>query len=129
MLHVCFFEGGCPFSKPKKSHCPCFEKQFKWFHNVQFKTFPLIYHDPILQLGRDSASNERRFLVYQLLMKNIEKTLKTFLPENKMPQSFDIWYVTATTSTLQSLLKIWLCGQNGLILKVTEFALTHKLKT
>ena len=51
-----------------------------------------------------------------------------FLPENKLPQSFDIWYVTSQSGTLPSLLKLWLCGQNGLILDVTEFTLTYKLK-
>ena len=41
---------------------------------------------------------------------------------------FDIWYVTSPSGTLPSLLKLWLCGQNGLNLDVTEFALTYKLK-
>ena len=45
-----------------------------------------------------------------------------------MPQSFDISYVTSPSGTLPSLLKLWLCGQNGLILDVTEFTLTYKLK-
>ena len=51
-----------------------------------------------------------------------------FLPENKMLQSFDIWYETSPCGTLPSLLKLWLCGENGLILDVTEFTLTYKLK-
>ena len=51
-----------------------------------------------------------------------------FLPDKKMPQSFDIWYVASSSGTLSSLLKLWLCGQNGLILDVTEFTLTYKLK-
>ena len=50
------------------------------------------------------------------------------MPENKMPQSFDIWYVTSPSGTQPSLLKLWLCGQNGLIQDVTEFTLTYKLK-
>ena len=45
-----------------------------------------------------------------------------------MPQSFDIWYVTLPSGTQPSLLKLWLCGQNGLILDVTEFTSTYKLK-
>ena len=45
-----------------------------------------------------------------------------------MPQSFDIWYVQSLSGTLPSLLKLWLCGQNGHILDVTEFTLTYKLK-
>ena len=45
-----------------------------------------------------------------------------------MPQSFDIRYVTLPSGTLPSLLKSLLCGQNGLILDVTEFTLTYKLK-
>ena len=45
-----------------------------------------------------------------------------------MPQSFDIWYVQSPNGTLPSLLKLWLCGQNGLILDVTEFELTYNLK-
>ena len=53
---------------------------------------------------------------------------KIILPENKMPQSFDISYVTSPSGTLPSLLKLQLCGQNGLILDVTEFTLTYKLK-
>ena len=58
----------------------------------------------------------------------LKKTLEILLQENKMPQSFDIWYVTSPSGTLRSLLKLWLCGQNGLILDVTEFTLTYKLK-
>ena len=45
-----------------------------------------------------------------------------------MPQSFDICYVTSPSGTLLCLLKLWLCGQNDLILDVTEFTLTYKLK-
>ena len=45
-----------------------------------------------------------------------------------MPQSFDISYVTSPSGTLPSLLKSWLYGQNGLILDVTDFTLTFKLK-
>ena len=45
-----------------------------------------------------------------------------------MPQSFDIRYVTSPSGTLPSFLKLWLCGQNGLTLDVTEFTLTYKLK-
>ena len=45
-----------------------------------------------------------------------------------MPQSMDIWYVTLPSSTLLRLLKLWLCGQNGIILDVTESTLTYKLK-
>ena len=45
-----------------------------------------------------------------------------------MSQSFDIWYVTSPSGTLPRLLKLWLCGQNDLILNVTEFTLTYKLK-
>ena len=59
----------------------------------------------------------------------IEKKLELYLPENKMPQSFDIWYVSSPSSFLSSLLNKWICGQNGLILEVTEITLTYKLKT
>ena len=45
-----------------------------------------------------------------------------------MPQSLYIWYVTSPSGTLPSLLKLWLCGQNGLILDVTEFTLTYEFK-
>ena len=45
-----------------------------------------------------------------------------------MPKSFDNWYVASHSGTLPGLLKLWLCGQNGLILDVTEFTLTSKLK-
>ena len=45
-----------------------------------------------------------------------------------MPQNFDTWYITPPSGTLPSSLKLWLCGQNGLILDVTEFTLTYKLK-
>ena len=45
-----------------------------------------------------------------------------------MIQSFDIWYVTSPSGTLPSLLKLWLRGQNGLILDVTKCTLTYKLK-
>ena len=45
-----------------------------------------------------------------------------------MPKIFDISYVTSPSGTLPSLLKSWLYGQNGLILDVTEFTLTYKLK-
>ena len=45
-----------------------------------------------------------------------------------MPKSSDNWYVTSPSCTLLNLLKSWLCGQNGLILDVTEFTLTYKLK-
>ena len=45
-----------------------------------------------------------------------------------MPQRFDIRYVTSPNGTQPNLLKLWLCGQNGLIQDVTEFTLTYKLK-
>ena len=45
-----------------------------------------------------------------------------------MPQSYNNWYVTSPSCTLLCLLKLWLCGQNGLILDVTEITLTYKLK-
>ena len=44
-----------------------------------------------------------------------------------MPQSFDIWYITSPSGTQPSLLKMCLCGQNGIIEDVTEFTLTYKL--
>ena len=50
------------------------------------------------------------------------------MPENKMPQCFDILYVTSPSGTQPSLLKLWLCGQKGIIQDVTEFTLTYKLK-
>ena len=59
----------------------------------------------------------------------IEKTLELHLPENKMLQSFDIWHVASPISSLSSLFNMWICGQNGLILEVTEITLTYKLKT
>ena len=46
-----------------------------------------------------------------------------------MPQSFDIWYVTSRSGILPSLLKVWLCGQNGLILDVTEFTFYLLIET
>ena len=45
-----------------------------------------------------------------------------------MPRSFDISYVTSPSGTLPSWLKLWLYGQNDLILDVTEFTLTYKLE-
>ena len=68
---------------------------------------------------------------FALLIGYIEKILElhVLLPENKVPQSFDIWYVTSSSSSLPSLLNMWICGQNGLILEVTEITLTYKLKT
>ena len=45
-----------------------------------------------------------------------------------MPQNFDTWYITPPSGTLPSSLKLRLCGQNGLILDVTELKLTYKLK-
>ena len=45
-----------------------------------------------------------------------------------MPKSFDISYVTSPRGTLPIFLKLWLYGQNGLILDVTEFTLTYKLE-
>ena len=45
-----------------------------------------------------------------------------------MPQIFDIWYETLPCGTLRSLLKLWLRGQNGLILDVTKCTLTYKFK-
>ena len=59
----------------------------------------------------------------------IEKTLELLLPENKMPQRFDIWYVKSSSSSIPSLFNMWICGQNGLILEVTKITLTYKLKT
>ena len=35
-----------------------------------------------------------------------ENIKKIFLPENKMPQSFDIWYVKSPSGTLPSFLKL-----------------------
>ena len=43
-----------------------------------------------------------------------------------MPQRFDIWYETSPCGTLPSLLKLWLRGQNALILDVTKCTLTYK---
>ena len=45
-----------------------------------------------------------------------------------MPKSSDNWYVASSSCTLLSLLKLWLCGQNGLTLDATDFTLTYKLK-
>ena len=45
-----------------------------------------------------------------------------------MPQSFNISYVTSPSDTQPSLLKLRLCGKNGLIHDVTELTLTYKLK-
>ena len=59
----------------------------------------------------------------------IDKTLELLLSENKMPQRFDIWYVTSSSRSIPSLFNMWICGQNGLILEVTETTLTYKLKT
>ena len=59
---------------------------------------------------------------------SINRLFRENLPENKMLQSFDIRYVQSPSGTLPSLLKLWLCGQNGLILDVTEFTLTYNLK-
>ena len=58
----------------------------------------------------------------------LRKHYKIILPEKKMPQSFDISYVISPSGTLPRLLKLWLCGQNCLILDITEFTLTYKLK-
>ena len=56
------------------------------------------------------------------------ENIKIVLLENKMPKGFDTWYITSPSGTLPSSLKLWLCGQNGLILNVTEFTVTYKLK-
>ena len=58
----------------------------------------------------------------------LEKTLKNILARKQNAQKFDICYVTLPSGTLPSLLKLWLCGQNGLIMDVTQFTLTYKLK-
>ena len=81
-------------------------------------------------VGRGSTSIER-LIIGQIFPRSIgylQKSLKIFLPENKMLRSFDIWYVTSPSGTLPSLLKLWLCGQDGLIHDVTEFTLIYKLK-
>ena len=44
-----------------------------------------------------------------------------------MLRRFDIWYETSPCDTQPSLLKLWLRGQNGLILDVTKCTLTYKL--
>ena len=54
--------------------------------------------------------------------------MKNILARKQNVQSIDIWYVTLPSGTLPSLLKLWLRGQNGLIMDVTQFALTYKLK-
>ena len=90
----------------------------------------MIYQNPILQVGRGSTSTER-LIICQVFPRSIgylEKTLKIVLPEIKVPQSFETWYIKSPSGTLPSSLKLWLCGQNGLILDVTEFTLTYKLK-
>ena len=90
----------------------------------------MIYHNPILQVGRGTTSTER-LIICQIFPRSIgylEKTLKNILARKQNDQSFDIWYVTLPSGTLPSLLKLWLCGQNGLIMDVTQFTLTYKLK-
>ena len=62
--------------------------------------------------------------IKSLFRENIEN----ILARKQNVQSFDIWYVTLPSGTLPSLLKLWLCGQNGLIMDVTVFTLTYKLK-
>ena len=54
--------------------------------------------------------------------------MKNILARKQNAQSFDIWYVTLPSGTLPSLLNLLLCGQNGLIMEVTQFTLTNKLK-
>ena len=54
--------------------------------------------------------------------------LEKKLQKTKYPNFFYIWYVTSPSGTQPSLLKLWLCGQNGLIQDDTEFTLTYKLK-
>ena len=48
--------------------------------------------------------------------------------KTKCPKVLKFWYVTSPSGSLPSLLKLLLCGQNGLILDVKEFTLTYKLK-
>ena len=62
--------------------------------------------------------------INRLFIENIEN----ILARKQNVQSFDFWYVTLPSGTLPSLLKLWLCGQNGLIMDVTQFTLTYKLK-
>ena len=71
-------------------------------------------------MGRGSTSTERH-IISQIFPRSIgylEKTLKNILAKEQNAQSFDIWYVTLPSGTLPCLLKLWLCGQNGLIMDV-----------
>ena len=49
------------------------------------------------------------------------------MPENKMPQSFDIWHVTSASGTLPSLIKLCLCVKMASSW-ISQFTLTYKLK-
>ena len=88
----------------------------------------MIDQNPILKVGRGSTSTERLIICqgFPQSIGYLEKTLKIFLPENKMPQS--LVCNISPSGTLPSLLKFWLCGQNDLIREVKEFTLTYKSK-
>ena len=54
----------------------------------------MIYHNPILQVGRGFTSTER-LIICQIFPRSIgylEKTLKNILARKQNAQSFDIWY-------------------------------------
>ena len=129
--YIWFFEWGCPSSTPNKKSLPLF-----------WNVIPVVPLCTVIKLSIDISqpyfTSRERFhfnwgtynlpnfsSINGLFRENIKKI---FLPENKMPQSFNILYVRSPSGTLPSLLKLWLCGQNGLIQKVKEFTLTYKLK-
>ena len=79
---------------------------------------------------RGSTSTERFifFSDFSSINRLFRGNIKYVLARKQNAPIFDIWYVTSPSGTLLSLLKLWLRGQNGLILDFTEFTLTYKLK-
>ena len=65
---------------------------------------------------------------FSTINKLLRENIQTHSCQETKCQSYDVWYVKLPSGTLPSLLKLWLCGQNGLTLDVPEFTLTYKLK-
>ena len=63
--------------------------------------------------------------MYQAFPRSIgylEKTLKILLPENKMPQSFDIWYVASHLVVLYRV-----CSNCGYVVKMASSWMSQSL--
>ena len=64
------------------------------------------------------AEKEAASGIKVLYLAYIENILNTFLSDTKR---LGIRYVASPSGTLPSLFKLWFCGQNGIVLEVTEF--------